>query len=269
MKRHLTITTLLILAVFAAIPALAQQTVFPMERPMADSHVVWQRDIYREVNLTDERNIGLCSSAQEKEQQGLFTTLFRLAVAKQISVYRYNIDGNESLNEENEVDIRDILVNHHIAFDEKDSIITVDDSDIPASEVKTLYIKEKVFFDTSNGSFRQEVTAICPVLIEDDDFSFEGTTRYPLFWVNYQDIKPVCENVIVTPDDRNTARCMTLADFFALNLYHGKIYKVGNALGQTLLQEAESDSAFIKRQQQVEEELLQIRKVTYNTKLQR
>lgn len=242
-----------------------RQQSFPTDLPTEDDNIEWQRDIYREVNLMDDENAGLyCPQEPAEHQKGLFTKVFNLAVSKIIPIYRYNIDGNEVFNEASKVDIKDILVNHHIYFEEEDGHILVDKSDVPASEVLTYYIKEGVFYDLTNSNFRIRVKALCPVLIEDDEFT-DGPTKYPLFWVEYKDLEPYIKDIMIVPDYRNRSMRMNMTDYFTLNKYHGDIYKVANAFGFTLRQQCETDSALKAEQQRIEREIRGVRHTTYNT----
>lgn len=268
MKR---LSKLLILATLTAHSVLAQNQVtlrqqsFPTDLPTEDENIEWQRDIYREVNLMEDENAGLyCPQEPTEHQKGLFTKVFNLAVSKLIPIYRYNIDGNEVFNESSKADIKDIMVNHHIFFQEEDDHILVDRSDIPATEVLAYYIKEGVFYDLTNSNFRIRVKALCPILIEDDEFT-DGPTRYPLFWIRYKDIEPYLKDLTIIPDYRNSANVMSMADYFTRNLYKGEIYKVSNALGRTLRQMVDSDSALRVVQQRIENDIRKIRKTTYNT----
>ena len=264
------LSQLLIMATLS-VSALAQNQVtlrqqnFPTSLPMEDENIEWQRDIYREVNLTEDENAGLyCPLEPSKNQKGLFTKVFNLAVAKLIPLYRYNIDGNEVFNESSKIDIKDVLTNHHIFFQEEDGHILVDPNDVPASEVMTYYIKEGVYYDLTNSSFRIKVLALCPVLIEDDEYT-SGPTRYPLFWVVYKDLEPYLKDVSIIPDYMNMSMVMPMTDYFTLNKYKGDIYKVSNARGLTLRQMVDSDSALVVAQQRIEQQLKKVRKTTYNT----
>lgn len=261
----LIITTLYVNTAMAQSHVTLRQQNFPVDLPTEDDNVEWRRDIYREVNLAEDENAGLyCPQEPTEYQQGLFTRIFSLAIERKIPIYRYNIDGNEVFNDNSKVDIKDILSNHHIFFEENDSSVIVNMSDVPAAEVLTYYIKESVFYDLTNSAFRIRVTALCPVLIEDDDFN-DGTTRYPLFWVRYKDLEPYLKSMPIIPDYRNSARVVSMADYFTRNLYKGEIYKVSNALGKTLRQMAGSDSAMKVMQQRIENDLRKIRITTYNT----
>lgn len=263
--------TLILATFFSVHAALAQNLVslrqqnFPADLPAEDDNMEWKQYIYREINLMEDGNMGLyCTREASECHKGLFDMVFNLAVAKIIPIYRYNIDGNEVFSENTKVDIKDVLRNHRIFYQVKDGRIVVDTGDIPSNEILTYYIKEEVSYNIANSSFQTRVIAFCPILVEDNEF-LDGTERYPLFWVIYNDVKPFLNNVTVIPDYRNVAKVMSVTDFFTRNMYKGDIYKVSNALGRTLNQITDSDSTLHVTQQRIENDIRRLRNITYNT----
>ena len=103
--------------------------------------VVWRRDIYREVDLNDEANAGLYDPVEPVGKQlNLFTYVFKLALNGYIPVYEYRLYGNEVLDATAKVDMKTILDNYHIWYEEKDGKLKVENSDIPSAEVKMYYL---------------------------------------------------------------------------------------------------------------------------------
>ena len=92
-----------------------------------------------------------------------------------------------------------------------------------------------------------------------DDFG-EGTTKYPLFWVKYDDIASALAKQTVMTSNLNNAAVMSLDDFFTMNVYKGKIYKTTNMQGQTLVQYCKTDSALSKEQRRIEREIASFEK---------
>ena len=223
--------------------------------------VVWRRDIYREINLEDEMNSGLYYPVEPiGKQMNLFTYIFKLALNGYIPVYEYNLDGNEVLEASAKVDIKTILDNYHIFYEEKNGKIQVENSDIPSSEVKAYYLKESAYYDQANSSFHVKVLALCPVMLRDDDFGGEAT-QYPLFWVKYADLEPYLTRQTVMASSLNNAATMSLDDYFTLNMYRGTIYKTNNAQGKTLMQLCEGDTTKLSAEQKrIEKELEAFRK---------
>ena len=105
--------------------------------------VVWRRDIYRELDLTQDANAGLYYPVEPQGKQvNLFTYIFKLAQNGYIPVYEYPTDGSDVFTDEAKVDMKTILDNYHIFYEEQDGKLKVDNSDIPSSEVKKFYLKE-------------------------------------------------------------------------------------------------------------------------------
>ncbi len=225
--------------------------------------VVWRRDIYREIDLTKDENAGLYYPVQpEGKQLNLFTYIFKLAQNGYVPIYEYSIanDGADVFTDEAKVEMKTLLDDRHIFYEEKDGKLKVDNSDIPSSEVTKYYLKESAYYDQANAAFHVKVMALCPVMMRDDDFGGEAT-QYPLFWVRYSDLEPYLNRQTVMTSNLNNAAMMTMDDFFTLNMYRGKIYKTNNAQGKTLLQICNGDTTKLSAEQKrIEKELETFRK---------
>ena len=232
--------------------------------------VVWRRDIYREINLEDEMNSGLYYPVEPVgKQMNLFTYIFKLALNGYIPVYEYNLDGNEVLDASAKVDIKTILDNYHIFYEEKNGKLQVENSDIPSSEVKAYYLKESAYYDQANSSFHIKPLALCPVMMREDDFGGDAM-KLPLFWVKYSEVEPYLSRQSVMISDKNNAATMNLDDYFTLNRYKGKIYKTTNMLGKTLAQIAGEDSTkYSAEQKRIEAELEAFRNNIFGDKAKR
>ena len=227
---------------------------FPTAVEMPEN-VVWRRDIYREIDLNDDPNAGLYYPVEPIDKQlNLFTYVFKLALNGYIPVYEYRLDGNEVFTDSAKVQMRTVLDNYHIFYEDRDGKLRVDNSDIPSAEVKMYYLKESAYFDDANSTFHRKVQAVCPVMIREDDFGGEAS-KYPLFWVRYSDLEPFLARQTVMTSNLNNAATMSMEDYFTMNRYSGKIYKTNNMLGKTLAQYCPNDSALAKEQKKIEAEL--------------
>ena len=223
--------------------------------------VVWRRDIYREIDLTKDENAGLYYPVEPQGKQlNLFTYILKLAQNGYIPVYEYPTDGSDVFTDDTKVQMKTILDNYHIYYEEQDGKLRVDNSDIPSSEVRKYYLKESAYYDQANSSFHVKVLALCPVMLRDDDFGGEAT-QYPLFWVKYSDLEPYLTRQTVMASSLNNAATMSLDDYFTLNMYRGTIYKTNNAQGKTLMQLCEGDTTKLSAEQKrIEKELEAFRK---------
>lgn len=233
---------------------LRQQIDFPTDEPMSGD-VIWRRDVYRELDLTDDANAALYYPVEpDGTHVNLFTLIFKLIMAGPnhggIAAYSYDVNsGSEKFDESLRLSPKKFLDDYHIFYEKTDKGVHIDDSDIPSAEVKAYFIKESSYYDQNTATFHRQVTALCPVMFREDDFG-DGATKYPLFWIRYSDLAPFLAKQMVMTSNINNAAMMSLADYFGTNLYKGKIYKTNNMLGKTLAQEVGSDSAKLSKEQQ-------------------
>ena len=228
---------------------------FPTAVDMPEN-VVWRRDIYREIDLNKDSNAGLYYPVEPIDKQlNLFTYVFKLALNGYIPVYEYRLDGNEVFTDSSKVEMKTVLDNYHIYYEEKDGKVRVENSDIPSAEVKMYYLKESAYFDDANSTFHRKVQSICPVMLREDDFGGEAS-KYPLFWVKYSDLEPFLSRQTVMTSNLNNAATMSMDDYFTLNRYEGTIYKTNNMLGKTLAQLCDGDTTKLSAEQKrIEAEL--------------
>ena len=223
--------------------------------------VVWRRDIYREINLEDDPNAGLYYPVEPQGKQvNLFTYIFKLAQNGYIPIYEYPTDGSDVFEDGSKVQMKTVLDNYHIYYEEQNGKLKVDNSDIPSAEVMKYYLKESAYYDQANSSFRIKVLALCPIMLREDDFGGEAT-QYPLFWVKYSDLEPFLNRQTVMTSSLNNAATMSMDDYFTMNRYRGKIYKTTNMLGKTLAQICDGDTTKLTAEQKrIEAELEAFRK---------
>ena len=234
------------------------QISFPTQAEMQED-VVWRRDVYREINLTQDANAGLYYPVEPQgSQMNLFTYLFKLMLRGQIKAYDYDVNtGDARFDESLRVKPLEFLKKYEIYYERTDRGIHIDDSDIPSREVKAYFIKESSYYDQNTATFHTKVLALCPVMVRDDDFG-DGGTKYPLFWVKYDDIAPFLARQTIMTSNLNNAATMSVDDYFTMNRYKGKIYKTNNMQGTTLPQD--NDTLRTKAQNKIEQEILAFEK---------
>ncbi len=247
-------------------PAAAEQTakttatdraslMFPTTAAMPED-VVWKRDIYRQLELTNDKNAPMYYPVEPMGKQvNLFTYLFRLILTGRVTAYTYKLDGNESFDEKDKLAVKDMLERYGIYYEENNGRLTVADSDVPSAEATRYYLKESIYMDQRTGTFRAKVTALCPILMRGADEFSTDATPYPLFWVNYDDVAPWLAKLPMMPSNLNNVTNMTADDFFAMNRYEGKIYKTNNMQGKVLANYCPTDSDMVAEQKRIEKQI--------------
>ncbi|WP_291530014.1 gliding motility protein GldN [Bacteroides sp. UBA939] len=261
----------LIIVVFLSVLSLSSvwaQRQYPRSGGLPED-VVWMREIYRTLDLTKDTNGALYYPVEPQgDKMNLFTTMFRLLAQKKIPAYEYGLDGTERFRKESEVTFRDVLDRFQIYYELKkvanrrDSVLSLNNSDIPSADVLSYFIKEVWYFDQRTSAYGSVVTAICPVLHRSEEFSSEKV-KLPMFWINYQDLAPHLIQSKVSISNYNNAANSTWDDFFAARLYQGDIYKVTNLQNLALAQYCPTDSAMVREQRRIEKELADFEKTLY------
>ena len=227
--------------------------------------VVWKRDIYRSLDLKKEKNASLYYPVEPMGKSvNLFTYIFRLILEGSINAYTYNLDGYESFTEDNKINPKDLLDNYRIYYEEKDGEFVVGKSDIPSSEVLSYYIKESYYYDQRTATYNQRVTAICPVLHRAEEFATE-VTKYPMFWLNYDEIAQVLAQQPIVTSSYNNVSSMSINDYFTKNCYDGEIYKTVNLRNLALNQYCKDTAAVKKEQEKIEKQLTTFRANLWET----
>jgi gliding motility associated protien GldN len=228
---------------------------FPTTAAMPDD-VVWKRDIYRQLDLTNDKNAPMYYPVEPMGKQvNLFTYLFRLILTGRINAYTYKLDGNESFDEKDKLAVKDLLERYGIYYEENNGKLTVADSDVPSAEATRYYLKESIYMDQRTGTFSTKVTALCPILMRGADEFSTDATPYPLFWVKYDDVAPWLAKLPMMPSDLNNVTNMTADDYFAMNRYDGKIYKTNNMQGKVLANYCPTDSDMVAEQKRIEKQI--------------
>lgn len=193
----------------------------------------WSRIIYRHLDLTKPEN-GAISD--------LLTNILTLLHNDDINAYEY-IDGQELFTD-------DYLIN----FLELTDRFGIQETDIHTQDVQGYYLKEVYYFDTPTSSLRVQPIAICPITYRYDNY--EGTTRYPLFWIPYTQISPYLKQMPVMLSGLNNSVRGSIDDFFITRRYSGEIYKAGNPANLSISQYTTTPEEMEAEQNRIEQELI-------------
>ena len=93
-----------------------------------------------------------------------------------------------------------------------------------------------------------------------------GVTKYPMFWLNYDDISALLTQQYVMSSSLNNVMSMTLDDYFKTGCYEGEIYKTVNMKNLAIVQYCKDSAEVKKEQQKIEQQLNDFRTNLWNTK---
>lgn len=205
-----------------------------------DADLEYMRQVYRQLDLTKIANTPLYYPEDVVDgQENLFRLILKLVVDGKIPAYEY-LDGREAFTDQYKVKVGDMLDRFGIYYQagkgstEKNPKFVVEEADVPTGQVLNYYIVEKWEFDKRTNRMKTRVEAICPVLNRAGEFG--GETRYPMFWVKFDQLRPyLSQTYVFLNDDNNLAR-YSLDDYFNMGMYEGDIYKTKNLRNLSMAQ---------------------------------
>ena len=223
-----------------------------LKRDVGDAR--WMRTVYRELDLTKEKNAPLYYPVQEVNGTvNLFTKLFQLVSEGKIKIYKYS--DLESFEDDNVFLFKDLLDNFEIYFEEipagggQPARYVINSSDIPSGEVKSFYVKEAWFFDQNNSHYDTKILALCPISIDLDG------RRMPMFWAEYEDVYPYVKSNYIMTSNLNNAKRYTIDDYFRFRMFDGEIVKTENLMNFSMSQLYSDPDTLKIEQQRIEEQL--------------
>ena len=234
---------------------------------VSPQEVEWKRDIYRVLDLEKEENASLYYPVEPiGSSMNLFTFIFKHILTGEMTAYEYNLDGYESFTEENVVDIKEMLDDYRIMYEEQDGAIIVGKSDIPSAEVLSYYVKESHYYDNRTGAYGKRITALCPVLHRNNDEFSTQVVKYPMFWLNYDEIAKLLSQQKIMTSSLNNTSSMSLDDYFTKGSYEGEIYKTVNMRNLAISQYCKDSLEVKKEQKKIEQQLKDFRTNLWNAK---
>ena len=237
-----------------------QQSFYEVKEPH-DADLQWMKVIYRSIDLRKGKNAALYYPELPNEDgANLYFIIMRLLAKNQLSAYEYLPDGREMFTDDYKIKVGELFDRFAIYYteakgsSEKNPLYEFEDADIRGNEVLCYYVIEKWEFDTRSNQMRPRVEALCPVMVQVDDFTGE-TMPYPMFWVKLNDIRPyMAQQYIFTDDDNNLPR-YSIDDFFKLNMYTGEIIKTKNFRNKPLKELFPEAEAYKHAQDSIENRL--------------
>jgi gliding motility associated protien GldN len=215
----------------------------------------WVREVYRFLDLNKEKNAALYYPVTPTAtRMNLFTMIFKQMAEGNITAYKWQLDGSEVFTEDQKVNFKEALEGFEIMYTEENGKYIIENVDIPNNEIRGYYLKEAWYFDKNNSVINIKTLAICPILFRQDDFG-EGTTRYPMFWIPYENVRPYASQMPIMTSSLNNAEKQTVNDFFIKHNFEGEIYKTTNMRNLSLAEQFPDEKKRKEEEKKIESQL--------------
>ena len=221
-------------------------------------YVPWQHVVYRELDMNVGENATLYYPVEPLDGM---TNLFRVILAGlcsgDLKAYEY-LDGREIFTEKYQVNVEGMLEKFEIPYLVKSLgagryALHVEETDVPSNEVMSYYLKERWQYDLTGSRYSAKVLAVCPVVHRIGEYG--GVTRYPMCWIDFEDLRPLLRGHMVMLDGMNNAARFTMEEYFLLNKYKGELYMVQNTRGLNLMQQYPDSASLSEARERIEAEL--------------
>lgn len=223
-----------------------------------DAELEFQKEVYREIDLKKGTNGVLYYPEDVVDgKRNLFRIVFDAVTKDGLPAYEY-LDGREIFTNQYQLSIEDMLNRFGIYYKKgttKGDVagISVEESDVPSSQVNSYYVIEKWEFDRRQSKMKHRVVAICPILTRIGEFG--GETKFPMFWVKFDKLRPYLASQYVFQDDDNNLESQSLDDWFTAGKYKGDIYKIKNMRNLTMAQMYPDEDLRIRAQDSIDKRL--------------
>ncbi len=235
-----------------------RQQAFAEYQRQEPQYVPWQHVVYRELDMNVGENATLYYPIEPMDgMTNLFRVILEGLCTGQLKAYEY-LDGREMFTEKYLLNVENTLQKYEIPYQTQSAgggrtIYRVEEVDVPSNEVMSYYLKERWQYDLTGSRYTAQVLAICPVVHRIGEYG--GETRYPMCWINFEDLRPLLRGHMVMLDGMNNAPRLTMEEYFLLNKYNGELYKVQNTRGLNLIQQYPDSASLAEARERIEAEL--------------
>ena len=218
--------------------------------PLREADLLWENDIVRVLDVREKMNLPfVCPKAP------LFNTLAEAVSNGEAAAYSAETDDFSIGLSQQEVNGMMASFDTIIVIDPVTLVETVQvvENKMNWEDVKRFRIKEKWFFDARTSTMQCRILGIAPLREEYDNM---GNFRYetPMFWVNFQEIRPILAQSKVYDLGENLSAKMTWEDLFEMRYFSSYVIKGNNVYDRRIEDYASGRDALLESNR-IEDEL--------------
>jgi len=209
--------------------------------------VMWSKRIWRVIDFREKMNQSFYYPVEPQNNWRNFTTII-LDALKEGSITAYDISATDeflvTLNYQGVINrqvdtISRVLRRPYPPYDEYDTTIY---TEFDPSKVMALSIKEDWYFDKQRSQMMVRIIGLCPVMMKERDGQ---EIPEPLFWVYYQEARPVLAKALMF-NRQNNAERRSYDEVFWKRMFSSYIYKEQNVYDRRISEYATGIDALLE-----------------------